>query len=265
MKKKNVIIIAVIAAVVIIALVLILTNINKNKTGSADNKTKITAANQSSADAAGSAAGSDKNSGDTKTAATSADQSATTQLSSKGLDTDGDGIPDIAEKTLGTDPNNKDTDGDGVNDLQDKDPVFAENPISNNATKEGFLIINGIVENNVDPVTKKTVNDHLELTIKNTSGKDLKGFEIYYTITDKTTNKKEGYYLKASDLLIKSGETKAIHFDNGNGDGHFKENPNSSYFTSPNAKTFDVVISTADYKTVSLQIQKDAGGSEKAD
>ncbi|MHB1275125.1 MAG: hypothetical protein ACYCXQ_12030 [Candidatus Humimicrobiaceae bacterium] len=265
MKKKNVIIIAVIAVVVIIALVLISANVNKNKIASIDNKTKITAANQSGTKAAGSTAGSDKNSGDTKTAASSADQSTTIQLSSKGLDTDGDGIPDIAEKTLGTDPNNKDTDGDGVNDLQDKDPVFAENPISNNAAKEGFQIINGIVENNVDPVTKKTVNDHLEMTIKNISGKDLKSFEIYYTIADNITNKKEGYYLKASDLLIKSGETKAINFDNGNGDGHFKENLNSSYFTSANAKTFDVIISTAGYKTEPLQIQKDAGGSEKAD
>ena len=33
-----------------------------------------------------------------------------------GIDTDNDGISDIAEKGLGTDPNNSDTDGDGIND-----------------------------------------------------------------------------------------------------------------------------------------------------
>lgn len=43
------------------------------------------------------------------------------------LDTDGDGLPDTAEKLLGTDPRNPDTDGDGKNDKIDPNPTFADN------------------------------------------------------------------------------------------------------------------------------------------
>lgn len=37
----------------------------------------------------------------------------------RATDTDGDGIPDRRERTLGTDPNNPDTDGDGIPDGKD--------------------------------------------------------------------------------------------------------------------------------------------------
>ncbi|MCL4385507.1 MAG: thrombospondin type 3 repeat-containing protein [Actinobacteria bacterium] len=259
MKKKNIIVITVIIGVAIVVLVLILANLNNKKAVSAsvaDKTTKITSAVQSNITV-----------NDNKNANNSDKSSDTFKVtqSTSNLDSDGDGIPDIAEKTLGTDPYNKDTDGDGVNDLQDKDPTFAQNPINNNSTNEGFQIVNGIVENNFDPVTKKAVNDHLELTLKNISGKELKGFEIYYTITDNVTKQKEGYYKNLSDLILKLDETKTIHFDNQTGDGHYGENINSIYFTSNNAKTFDIIISTAGYKIVSIQINKDAGTGEKAD
>lgn len=39
-------------------------------------------------------------------------------------DTDGDGLVDDLEKSLGTDPRGKDTDGDGVQDGQDADPLW---------------------------------------------------------------------------------------------------------------------------------------------
>lgn len=39
-------------------------------------------------------------------------------------DTDGDGLVDDIEKTLGTDPRHKDTDGDGTPDGQDADPLW---------------------------------------------------------------------------------------------------------------------------------------------
>ena len=180
-------------------------------------------------------------------------------------DSDNDGIPDVAEQILGTNPKNADTDGDGVNDVDDQNPVFAENPIVNNATQVGFTIVEGLVENNVDPVTRKDASDHLEITLKNTTGKDLSGFEVYYTITDNDTQKQEGYDVKVPDFVLKAGETVVIHFDTTDGPNHVLENVNSMYRTNPNAKTFDVVVSVPGFKTETVHIHKDAGGAEEAD
>lgn len=268
MKKRNVLIISIISVVVIITVVLVLANVSKKQSTLTGSTVKTVAAN-SGTNATNNASDSNNNNttGD-NTANNNASSTSSTSAggsSAKGQDSDGDGIPDIAEKTIGTDPNLKDTDGDVVNDLQDKDPVFAENPINNNSANEGFQIVNGLVENNVDPVTKKALSDHLELTLKNTSGKELKGFEVYYTILDNVTNQKEGYYKNIPDLILKAGETKTIHFDNQSGDGHYSENINSIYFTSKNAKIFNILISTSGYKIASIQINKDAGGDEKAD
>ena len=41
-------------------------------------------------------------------------------------DLDGDGVSDIEEAIIGTDPENPDTDGDGINDLEDPFPLDAE-------------------------------------------------------------------------------------------------------------------------------------------
>jgi hypothetical protein len=185
-------------------------------------------------------------------------------------DSDRDGIPDIAERILGTNPYNPDTDGDGIRDLQDKDPVFAENPIKSDATQQGFKITEALVENNVDPVTKKAVDDHLEVTLQNIAGKDLSGFKCYYTITDVETKKKEGYIVKLSNFVLKSGETKTIHFDNKRDPlhldpNHFGENPNSMYRTNGDAKIFDLLLSVPGFKVETVQIKKDPGSDEKAD
>ena len=106
-------------------------------------------------------------------------------------------------------------------DPQDIVPGLYKNPIQNTATQEGFVITGSMVENNVDK-TGKATDDHLELTLKNTAGKDLADFEVYYMITDTTTGQKEGYYKKLTGFVLKSGETQAIHFDNGTDPGHFK-------------------------------------------
>lgn len=144
-------------------------------------------------------------------------------------------------------------------------PTFVENPINNDAIIEGFKVVDALAENNVDPATKKVVNDHLELSLKNISGKDITDFEIYYTITDPAANVKEGYYHKLIGFILKSGETKSIHFDNGTGDGHFSENMNSIYRTTNPAKVFDIILSSPGYKIETVQINKDPGGAEKAD
>lgn len=48
------------------------------------------------------------------------------------LDSDGDGLPDVQEATLGTDPHLRDTDGDGITDLdeidQGTDPLVPNKP-----------------------------------------------------------------------------------------------------------------------------------------
>jgi len=186
------------------------------------------------------------------------------------VDSDSDGLPDVAEKTLGTNPFNKDTDGDGIDDLNDKDSVFAENPIINNSTQEGFQITSILVENNYDPATKKDVDDHLEITLKNIAGKDLSDFLVYYTITDNDANKKEGYIVKLTNFILKNGETNTVHFDNNSSPynllaDHFGENPNSIYKTNIDAKVFNIMISTPGYKVISEKVDKDPGGSEKAD
>lgn len=189
----------------------------------------------------------------------------------KTLDSDKDGIPDTAEKTLGTDPYNTDTNGNGIPDNTDKSPVLAENPIQNISTAEGFQIKEAIVENNVDPATNKIANDHFEVTLKNVSGKNLTNFDLYYAISDPKTNQKEGYYKKMTGFVLAAGSTKTIHFDQTKeqlgqmSDGHFGENINSIYRTTNNAKNFDLTLSTPGYKTVEMKINKDPGGAEKAD
>ncbi len=143
-------------------------------------------------------------------------------------------------------------------------PGLYQNPIQNTAAEEGFVITDSKVENNEEK-NGKAVDDHLELTLKNTASKDLSDFEVYYLITDATTGQKEGYYKKLAGFVLKSGEVQAIHFDNGTEPGHFKANKDSLFYKSPNQLTFDVSVSAAGYKIQTVQISKDAGGAEQAD
>lgn len=149
-------------------------------------------------------------------------------------------------------------------DPQDVVPGLYKNQIQNTASAEGFIIQAITVENNADS-TGKTVGDHLELTLKNNAGKDLTGFEVYYTITDQSTNKKEGYYKKLTSFTLKNGETQHVNFDNKQGDGHFTANKNSLYYTSSNKLLFDVMVSTPGYKVQTAQAAKAAGGAETKD
>lgn len=181
-----------------------------------------------------------------------------------GADHDGDGIPDIAEPVLGTDPLNADTDGDGVNDLKDKTPTFSEKLLSTDGKPTG-LIFTGKVEDNFDPKTKLDVDDHLELEIKNTAGAELKNLTAYYSIKDDGTGKTESYYVPLAGLTIKAGQSTAVHFDASGVDGHFRDNPNSSYRKSENAKLFTVQLAAEGFAPVQIEIHKDKGGAEKKD
>jgi hypothetical protein len=181
------------------------------------------------------------------------------------VDSDGDGIPDTAEKVLGTDPLNPDTDGDGINDMQDKTPTIADTQFQPSTGPVGFEITNLMVENNYDPVVKHDAPDHLEIEIQNTAGKDITSLVAYYTITDSTSNQKEAYIHPLDGLMLKAGETKSIHFDQAEGPNHFRANPNGLYYTSKNELHFSVTISASGYEAQSAEVKKDAGGAETPD
>lgn len=181
-----------------------------------------------------------------------------------GTDSDGDGIPEIAEPVLGTDPLNADTDGDGINDLKDKSPVESATKL-NSAGKPNAVAFTGKVEDNFDPKTKLDVDDHLELDVKNTSGEELHSLVAFYTIKDDGTGKTESYYVPLKGITLKVGQSTAVHFDNTGLGGHFRDNPNSSYRKSENAKLFTVQLAADGFAPVQIEIKKDKGGAEKKD
>ncbi len=149
-------------------------------------------------------------------------------------------------------------------DPQDIVPGLYPNPIKNNSTTEGFKIASIMVENNTDQAGNP-VSDHLELALQNLTNRDLSNFEIYYTITDTVTNKKEGYYKKLANYTLKAGATQTINFDNKSGIGHFSANTRSLYFTSTNKLHFTVIVSTPGYRIETASVEKAAGGAETQD
>ena len=188
-----------------------------------------------------------------------------------GVDTDNDGIPDSAEVLLGTDPLIADTDGDGMNDLKDPKPLEATNPIVQTGRAGGPVIENAKVEDNFDPVSKKGVDDHLEIAIKNPGLTPLQGLQLYYTVKDSTTGKTESYYRNYQNVKLPQGMTTVLHLEEaGNVNSaanatHFRINPNSILYKSQNAKTLTIQIASKGFAPSTASIKKDAGGAEKAD
>ena len=149
-------------------------------------------------------------------------------------------------------------------DPQDVVPGLYPNPITNTATTQGFKISSVMAENNTD-VAGNPVSDHLQLTLQNLTNQDLSNFEVYYTITDTVTNKKEGYYKKLTNYVLKAGASQTINFDTKQGDGHYSVNTHNLYFTSTNKLLFTVMVSTPGYKVETASIEKSAGGAETKD
>jgi hypothetical protein len=142
---------------------------------------------------------------------------------------------------------------------------IADNPINNAATANGLKITSVLVENNEDPATKKTVDDHLEIALENTSANDLTGFEVYYSFADPTDKTTEGYYTKLpTAFTIPAGGTRIVHFDNTGAVDHFPVNKYSLYSTSKNALDVKVTVSAADVAVQTATLKKDAGGAENA-
>lgn len=159
---------------------------------------------------------------------------------------------------------NTGTESSASQDPQDVIPGLYPDPIQNMATAPGFKISAIKVENNTD-AAGNPVSDHLQLTLQNVTDKELTNFEVYYSITDTVTGKKEGYYKKLNAYVLSPKTSQSIHFDNKPGSSHFTANTHSLYFTSSNKLQFTVMVSTAGYRTESAQATKAAGGAETKD
>ena len=175
-------------------------------------------------------------------------------------DQDGDGIPDAAEKLLGTNPYTADTDGDGISDVEDANPVMAENPIAETSTVAlPIKITDARVEDN-------QTADHLEITIRNTGTETLGSFDVYFTIADKQNAAQEGYYVKLDGLTIAAGESATIHFDNDvTTPNHYYGNMNGLYGTSANGLVFDITLHANGYTPLNFSVEKAEGTAEVAD
>ncbi|MCE5343581.1 MAG: hypothetical protein LLF96_08390 [Eubacteriales bacterium] len=175
-------------------------------------------------------------------------------------DHDGDGIPDAAEKLLGTNPYTADTDGDGINDVDDPNPTMAENPIVETSTVALPITITDVrVEDN-------QTADHLEITMHNTGAETLNGFELYYTITDKKDGTQEGYYVRLDGLVIAADGTATIHFDNDvTTPNHYYGNMNGLYGTSANGLLFAITLHANGYAPMDFSVEKAVGTAEVAD
>lgn len=140
------------------------------------------------------------------------------------------------------------------------------NPIKNTSTAQTLKITGVMVENNVDPSTKKAVPDHLEIALKNDGSAALSGFEVYYTFTDKVTKATESYYTKLPvSFTIPAGGATVINFDNSGQPNHFPVNKFDLYHTSKNALTVAVEVSAAGAAPQTSTVDKAAGGAETAD
>jgi hypothetical protein len=181
------------------------------------------------------------------------------------VDTDGDGIPDQAEVVLGTDPENPDTDGDGINDREDPNPTFLENPHAKDGAPAPFVIVKAQVEDNYDFAKKKDAPDHFELLVKSNTAADLVGFSLYYSVTDVKTGKVEAYYKKLGQFTVPGNKEARIHFDTTKDPGHFRANPNGSYYKTTNAKKVLFDLKLDGYAPVQATVEKAEGGAETND
>ncbi|SOC21564.1 hypothetical protein SAMN05877831_1242 [Rhodobacter maris] len=179
-------------------------------------------------------------------------------------DTDGDGIPDISEPLLHTDPMNADTDGDGANDLADSDPVNAPSPIVADGAAATYRIGETLVENNIDPVAHKDAPDHLEIQVFNDGPTDLTGYTLFYTFTDNDSGATEATILHP-DVTIPAGSEARIHIDEGTAPGHLRANPNSIYVTSMAGKHVTATLQADGMAAVTATVEKGPGGAEQAD
>jgi hypothetical protein len=180
-------------------------------------------------------------------------------------DIDKDGLPNNAEKILGTNPYSSDTDGDGINDKKDKNPTLANVAFKKSNGKKCFSIKEVLVENNYDEIKRKDAPDHLEIIVKNRCNNPISDFTTFYTMKDLKNSDKQSYILPLSGFTIGANEKKSIHIDVSHQKGHFQANPNSLYYNSLNEIKVNVILSAKGYQAQKGSVVKDAGGAEVAD
>ncbi len=254
-----------ITGIILVAMVLtILGGCGQSSTPSTSQTTAISSTSASNSASGTSASSSTSSSTSADATAATTDQTTASTADSSAVtadDQDGDGIPDLVEKTYGTNPHTADTDGDGTNDVNDQTPVYTDNLISEtSSTVLPITIKDARVEDNA-------AADHLEITFKNDGTTTLSNFDIYYTITDKVnTDQVEGYYQKLDGLSVAAGESVTLHFDN-NVDqaNHYYGNMNGLYGTSSNGLTFAISLHAAGYQPVTFTVDKADGTAEVAD
>jgi hypothetical protein len=140
----------------------------------------------------------------------------------------------------------------------------AQNPIVNTSTKAGLKIVSAVVENNVDPATKKDISDRLQITLRNTGNETLTNLEVYYQMTDTTSQATEGYYQRLTGFSLAPGAEGTVFFDNETGPGHYPENKFSLYRTSPNEVVFSIEVSAPGYAPAMGEAVKAVGTGENA-
>jgi hypothetical protein len=143
-------------------------------------------------------------------------------------------------------------------------PVSA-NPIMNSLTNSDLQIVAAGVEDLVDPITKKDMNDRLMLTLQNTGSKTLSNFEVYYEMTDAVTGITEAYYEKLTGFSLTPGAQDYVYFDNKTDAGHYPENQFSLYRSSVNQVDFKIMVSSDGAKIAEATAIKSKGTGEKAD
>jgi hypothetical protein len=148
----------------------------------------------------------------------------------------------------------------------DKNVANPSTNIPNSASGAvGFKIKEAIVENNLDPVTKTAVSDHLEISLTNSIDKDISNMSVYYVIDNLKTNKNESYSVTLNGFILKAHETRTIHFDSENKPDHFLANKYSMYYLSQDPLKFTITVSAEGYEAQTTQVNKDAGGAEQVD
>jgi hypothetical protein len=93
----------------------------------------------------------------------------------------------------------------------------------------------------------------------------MSGFEIYYQITDLTTDAKEGYNSKLEGFTIPAGGERVVHVDDTGEPDHYPDNKFSLYHLSRNEMQIDVTASVTGFAPQTASVKKDVGGDENPD
>lgn len=136
------------------------------------------------------------------------------------------------------------------------------NPITNTSMKPGLSVTYAAVQDNVDPATKKAIDDRLEITVKNSTRAAAAGLEVYYTMKDVTTGKSESYYQDLGSLTIAPNAETTVYFDKTASAGHYPENTFSIYRSSTNQVDFTIEVSATGLKPATAKASRGAGSGE---